>query len=55
MSRNTGQRKRSSPPTQIERAQEHATLRTVMRRERAKQQIVTRAEILAWRHDEHTA
>lgn len=40
--------------TRIDHAQEHAALRTVMRRERAKQKIVTRAEILAWRHDEHT-
>ena len=39
--------------TRIDGEQEHAALRTVMRRERAKQKIVTRAEILAWRHDEH--
>ena len=40
--------------TRINQVREHAALRTVMRRERAKQQTVTRAEILEWRHDAHT-
>lgn len=40
--------------TRIDQAGEHAALRTVMRRERAKQQTVTKGEILEWRHDEHT-
>lgn len=39
--------------TRIDSAQECAELRETMRRERARQQKVTTAEILTWRHEGH--
>ncbi len=39
--------------TRIAGEDEHATLSATLRRERAKQQMVTTAEILAWRHEGH--
>ena len=39
--------------TRIVSATDHAALVETLRRERAKQQPVTTAEILAWRHEGH--
>ncbi len=40
--------------TRILSAGDHAALSATLRRERARQQPVTTAEILAWRHEGHT-
>ncbi len=39
--------------TRIAGKDEHAALSATLRRERAKQEAVTTAEILSWRHEGH--
>ena len=39
--------------TRVDREEGHAQVCATLRRERAKQQAVTTAEILSWRHEGH--